>query len=103
VLKSLSDAGLKALRNADEDTYVYVQVMTTSVSAGLCVSRYDAFLYTYTTTTLPYQFAPVLVQVSLLHKGGLSGGAPATHAEAVVRNLSQYVDGFAARVRNANR
>jgi len=103
VSKSLSDAGFKVLRNADEDTYVYVQIMTTSVSAGLCVSRYDAFLYTYATTTLSYQATPVLVQVSLLHKGGLAGGAPATHAEAVVRNVKQYADEFAARIRGANR
>jgi hypothetical protein len=103
VSKSLSDAGFKVLRNADEDTYLYVQIMTTSVSAGLCVSRFDAFVYTYTTTTLSYQVTPVLVQVSLLHKGGLAGGAPATHAEAVVRNLKQYVEGCAARIRAANR
>ena len=33
--KRLSDAGFNVRRNADEDTYVYISVMTTSVSAGL--------------------------------------------------------------------
>jgi hypothetical protein len=103
VSKGLLDAGFKVRRNADEDTYVYVQVMTTSASSGLCVSRYDVFLYTHATTTLPYQSAPVLAQVSLLHKGGLTGGGPATHGEAVVKNLRQYVDEFAARIKAANR
>jgi hypothetical protein len=100
--KSLSDAGLKVRRNSDEDTYVYVHVITTSVSPGLCVSRYDVFLYSHTTTTLPYQASPVLVQVSLLRNGGLAGGAPGAHADLVVRNVKQYVDAFATRIRNAN-
>lgn len=103
VSKSLSDAGFKVRRNSDEDTYVYVHIITVSVSAGLCVSRYDAFLYTYTTATLSYQATPVLVQVSLLHKGGISGGAAGVHADAVVRSVKQYVDEFAAQIRGANR
>ena len=103
VLKSLSDAGLKALRNADEDTYVYVHVMTTSASTALCVSRYDVFLYTNTTATLSYQAKPLLVQVSLLHKGGLAGGAPGSHGDAVLKGVKQYVDEFAARIRAVNR
>ena len=103
VSKSLADAGFKVQRNADEDTYVYVQVMTTSASSGLCVSRYDVFLYTFASTTLSYQVAPVLVQVSLLHKGGLTGGAPATHGEAVVKGVKQYADEFASRIVGANR
>ena len=103
VSKHLSDAGFKVLRNSDEDTYIYVDVITSSLSSGLCVSRYDVFLYTQTTAKLSYQETPVLVQVSLLHKGGLSGGAPALHAEAVVGSVKQYVDEFAMRIRNANR
>ena len=66
VSKHLSDAGFSVRRNSDEDTYVYVNVITTSLSNGLCVSRYDAFLYTHTTAKLSYQETPVLVQVSLL-------------------------------------
>jgi hypothetical protein len=103
VSKSLSDAGLKVHRNSDEDTYVYVNVITTSLSTGLCVSRYDTFLYTHTTARLSYQDTPVLVQVSLMHKGGLAGGAPAAHAEGVLRGVMQYVDQVATRIRDANK
>ena len=100
--KRLTDAGFTVARNSDEDTYLYVLVMTTS-SAGTCISRYDAFLYTHTTAQLSYQTMPVLVQVSLLHKGGLAGGGAATHADAVVRGLQEYVDQFATRIRNAGK
>jgi hypothetical protein len=103
VLKRLSDAGFRVLRNSDEDTYVYVNIITTSLSAGLCVSRYDAFLYTHTTAKLSYQETPVLVQVSLLHKGGIAGGASGAHAEGVLRGVQEYVDQFAARIREANK
>jgi len=103
VSKPLSDAGLKVLRNSDEDTYVYVDVITTSLPSGLCVSRYDATLYTHTTAKLSYQNAPVLVQVSLLHNGGLAGGSPASHAAAVLKGVTQYIDQFAAQIRRANR
>jgi hypothetical protein len=69
----------------------------------VCVSHYDAFLYTHTTATLSYQTRPVLVQVSLLHRAGMAGGTPTLHAEAMMRDLKQYVDQFAARIRAANR
>lgn len=103
VSKSLSDAGLKVARNADEDTFVYINIMTSSMSTGFCVSRYDAVLYSYTTAKLSYQESPLLVQVSLLRNGGISGGAASVHTEAVVKALKQYVDQFAARIRNANK
>jgi hypothetical protein len=103
VSKRLSDAGFTVHRNSDEDTYVYVNIMTTSLSAGLCVSRYDVFLYTYTTAKLSYQATPVLVQVSLLHKGGLAGGASAAHADGVLRGVQEYVDQFSTRIRDANK
>ena len=103
VSKSLSDAGLQVRRNSDEDTYVYVHIITVSVSAGLCVSRYDAYLYSYTTATLSYQATPLLVQVSLLHKGGIAGGAAGVHADAVIRGVKQYVDEFATQIAGANR
>jgi hypothetical protein len=103
VSKILSDAGFAVRRNSDEDTYVYINVMTSAVSAGLCVSRYDASVYSNTTARLSHQDQPVLVQVSLLHKGGLAGGAPAAHAESVMRGVQQYVDQFAARIRAASR
>ena len=100
----LSDAGFRILRNSDEDTYVYVNVITASLSNGLCVSRYDAFLYTHTTAKLSYQGTPVLVQVSLLHKGGIAGGSPAAHAEGVLRGVQEAgIDQFSARLRDANK
>jgi hypothetical protein len=102
-MKTLTDAGLMVLRNSDEDTYVYVDVITTKLPSGLCVSRYDASLYTHTTTKLSYQETPVLVQVSLLHQGGIAGGAPAAHAQAVVQGVTQYIEQFAARIRAANK
>ena len=99
----LSKAGLKVRRNADEDTYLYVHIITTGPSNGLCVSRYDAFLYTHTTATLSYQAKPVLVQVELMRKGGLSGSALASHAGGVLRALQEYVDQFVMRISNANK
>lgn len=103
VSKRLSDAGFRVLRNSDEDTYVYVNIITTSLSTGFCVSRYDAFLYTYTTARLSYQETPVLVVVSLLHQGGITGGAPAAHAAGVLRGVQEYVDQFSTRIRDANK
>jgi len=73
------------------------------MSSGSCVSRYDVFLYTYTTATLSYQATPLLVQVSLLHKGGLAGGGPSVHGDTVLRGVKQYVDEFATQIGGANR
>ncbi len=100
--KALAGSGLKVVRNSDNETYLYVNVMTTSIQPGLCVSRYDTYLYTHTTATLSYQTAPVLVQVSLIHEGGMAGGASAGHADTIVRSLSQYIEQIAARIRRAN-
>jgi len=103
VSKRLTDAGFKVVRDSDEDSYLYVHVMTTTISANFCVSRYDVFIYTHTTATLSYQDKPVLVQVQLLHKGGLTGGAPAAHGEGVVKGVQDYVDQFVTRIRDANK
>ncbi len=102
-VRSLTDAGFKVLRNSDEDTYLYVQVMTTSGSGGLCVSRYDVFLYTNTVAPLPYQSGSTLVQVELLHSGGIAGGRIGTHADAVMGPVKKAVDEFIGRIRAANR
>jgi hypothetical protein len=99
----LSKAGLKVQRNADEDTYLYVHIITTGPSNGLCVSRYDAFLYTHTTATLSYQTKPVLVQVELMHKGSMTGSALTSHPAGVLRALQEYVDQFTTRISNANK
>jgi hypothetical protein len=101
--KRLADAGLSVRLNADEDTYVYINVMTSHAPNDLCVSRYDVFLYTHTTASLSYHTTPVLVQVSLLHEGGLAGGPAATHPAAVQRGLEQYLDLCTTRITDANR
>ena len=101
--KSLSAAGLKVLRNIDEDTYLYLRVVTAATTTGTCFSRYDAFVYSYTAATMSYGTRPALVQVSLLNRGGMSASAAKGHGEAVTRALTQYVDQFAAQIRDANR
>ena len=101
--KRLTDGGFAVRKNSDEDTYVYVNVMTTALSDGTCVTRYDAFLYTHATAKLSYGNQPVLVQVSLMHRGGLGGSAAAGHAAAVARGLENYVDLFVTQIHGANK
>ena len=101
--KRLTDGGLTVRRNSDDDTYVYVNIQTTSLPNGACASRYDAFLYTHATAKLSYRDQPVLVQVSLMHRGGIGSGAPATHQGAVVRGLENYIDLFVTQIRDANK
>jgi hypothetical protein len=101
--KPLTDAGLTVRRNSDDDTYVYVNVMSSSLPNGACVSRYDAFLYTHGTATLSYHDRPVLVQVSLMHRGGIGTSVPSAHSAAVVRGLAGFVDLFVTQIRDANK
>ena len=101
--KRLSDAGFDVRKNSDEDTYVYVNVMTTTLPSGTCVSRYDTFLYTHATANLSYRDRPVLVQVSLMHRGGIGSSVPASHAAAVSRGLENYIDLIVTQIRNANK
>jgi hypothetical protein len=101
--KRLTDGGFTVRKNSDDDTYVYVNVMTTSLSNGMCVSRYDAFLYTHATANLSYRDQPVLVQVSLMHRGGIGSSAPTAHAASVTRGLENYIDLFATQIRDANK
>jgi hypothetical protein len=101
--KRLTDGGFAVRRNSDDDTYVYVNVMTTTLSNGTCVSRYDTFLYTHGTAKLSYHDQPVLVQVSLMHRGGIGSSAPTAHAAAVVRGLEGYVDLFVTQIHDANK
>jgi hypothetical protein len=101
--KQLSDGGFSVRRNSDEDTYLYVNIMTSSAANGLCVSRYDAFLYTHAAAKLSYRDQPVLVQVSLMHRGGIGTSAPSAHGAAVVRGLAGYVDLFVTQIRDANK
>ena len=102
--KRLTAGGLTVKKNSDEDTYVYVNVQTSNLPGGTCVSRYDAFLYTHGTARLSYRDQPVLVQISLIHRGSIgSSSAPGTHAAAVTRGLENYVDLFISEIRNANK
>ena len=103
VAGKLKNAGFTVLKNTEEDSYVYVNVITGSLSTGSCVSRFDVTVYTHTTARLSYQPSPVLVQVSLLHRGGISAGATAAHAAAVVKGVSEYLDEFIARIKAANK
>jgi len=101
--KRLTDAGFQVRRNSDEDTYLYVNVITNALPTGGCVSRYDAFLYTHATANVSYRDRPVLVQVSLMHRGGIGTSAAAAHGSAVTRGLEGYVDLFVSQIRDANK
>jgi hypothetical protein len=101
--KSLAAAGLKVLRNTDEDTYLYVHVITAASATGTCFSRYDAYVYSYTGAAMSYGSRPALVQVQLLHKGGLTASGVKGHGDAVMRALTQYVDQFGEQIRGANK
>jgi hypothetical protein len=101
--RRLTAGGLSVRRNSDEDTYVYVNIITTAMPNGSCVSRYDAFLYTHATAKLAYRDQPVLVQVSLNHRGGIGASSAASHAAAVSRGLEGYVDLFVTQIRDANK
>lgn len=103
VTKRLTDAGLRIVRDSDDDTYLYVNINTVTASAALCVSRYDVTLYSHTAAQLTHTAAPVLLQVELLHKGGLAGGGPAMHADDVLKNVLEYVGQFSTRIRDANK
>jgi hypothetical protein len=101
--KALTDAGLKVVRNTDNDTYLYINVNTTAMSTGFCFTRYDVYLYSHTTATMSYGARPVLVQVALQNKGGITGSGASSHGEAVVRAIRQYAEQISARVRDVNR
>jgi hypothetical protein len=103
ISRHLTDAGFTVRKNTDDDTYVYVNIITNRLPDGSCASRYDAFLYTYATATLSHHDRPVLAQVSLMHRGGLDINRPPAHAAAVVRDLTSYVDLFVTQVRDAGR
>jgi hypothetical protein len=103
VAGKLKSAGFTVLTNTAEDSYVDVNVITGSLSTGSCVSRFDVTVYTYTTARLFYQPSPVLVQVSLLHRGGISAGAAAGHATTVIKGVSEYLDEFIDRIKAANK
>jgi hypothetical protein len=45
----------------------------------------------------------VELQVELLHKGGLVGGAPAQNGDTVTKDVLEYVDQFTTRIKNASK
>jgi hypothetical protein len=100
--KSFTDVGLKASTNSDEDTYVHVTVMTSTLPTGMCITRYDWSIYSTTEATLSYQKKPLLAQVLLAHKGGLTGSPPATHPADVVRGITDGLAQIAGIIRDAN-
>ena len=67
------------------------------------MSRYDAFLYTHASAKLSYHDQPVLVQVSLMHRGGIGSSVASAHPPAVIRGLEGYVDLFITQIRDANK
>jgi hypothetical protein len=103
VTKRMTDAGFGIVRFSDDDTYLYVNINTVTASSALCVSRYDVTVYSHAAAPLEHTASPVLLQVELLHKGGLTGGSPAVHADAVLKSVLEYVDQFSTRIRDANK
>jgi hypothetical protein len=101
--KRLTDGGFEVRRNSDDESYVYVNIMTMSLANGTCVSRYDAFLYTHATAKVSYHDRPVLVQISLAHRGGIGSSASTAHAAAVGRGLESFVDLFITQIHDANK
>ncbi len=99
--KRLTDAGFRVVRDSDDDTYLYVNINTVTASAALCVSRYDVTLYSHATAQLTHTASPVPLQAELLRRGGIAGGGPAAHGDAVVKGVLEYVEQFATRMRNA--
>jgi hypothetical protein len=103
ITNRLTAGGFTVPRNSDDDTYLYVNIATNMLPGGLCVSRYDAFLYTHATAQLSYRDQRVLAQVSLAHRGGMASGTPAANGTEVVRALEGYTDLFVAQIRDANK
>lgn len=102
VSQILADAGLKAQSEDKQDAYVVLNVVTSKLSDGACVSRYDASLVAYADATFPYLKGTVpAVEVRLLHEGGMAGGSPATHASTVMKALTASVKHFADEIRAA--
>jgi hypothetical protein len=103
IARILADAGFKTQPYGDEESYVLIGIVTSRLTDGTCVSRYDASLVSEADATFPYLKGLVSVPVTLLHEGGMAGGSPAAHASAVMDGLAKSVNGFVSRIRAANR
>ena len=100
--KKLADAGFTVRRNSDEDTYPLCEHHGVSAANGLaCPATMRS--YTHATARLPYHEQPVLVQVSLMHRGGMGTSAPAAHGAAVTPGLEGYVISSSRRSHDANK
>ena len=102
IAQVLGDAGLKAPTEDKQDAYVVVNITTSRLPDGVCVSRYDASLVAYADATFPYLRGTVpAVEVQLLHDGGIAGGSPAAHASEVMKALTASVKHFVEEIRAA--
>ena len=101
VTKRLTDAGIRVVRESDDDTYLYVNLGTVTTAAGLCVTRYDVTLYSHAAARLPHTPAAVPLQAELLHRGGLTGGTAAAHPDTVLKSVIEDVDTVATRLKAA--
>jgi hypothetical protein len=100
----LTAGGFIVRRNSsNDDAYVYINILTSNLPNGTCVSRYDAFLNANATATLAYHDQPVLVQAALSHRAGMSGGATSTHGSSVIHDLETFIDRFVTEIDNANK
>jgi hypothetical protein len=103
VSKPFTDVGLRVSRNADEDTYIHVTVMTSVFPNGTCVTRWDWSIYSTADAQLSHQDSTMLAQVVLAHKGGLSGSLPATHGADLLLSMEGGLAQMAGIIRDANR
>jgi hypothetical protein len=101
VAKILADAGFKAQPFGNEESYVLVNVVTSRLSDGTCVSRWDASLVAQADATFPYLKGLVAMEIPLLREGGIAGGSPAAHAASIMDSLAKTVSHFVSQVRAA--
>jgi hypothetical protein len=103
IARILSDAGFKTQPYHDEESYILVNVVTSKLPDGMCVSRYDASLVVQGDATFPYLKGLVSIPVQLLHDGGMTGGSAASHGSAVMDALAKSVNAFVSQIRAANK
>jgi hypothetical protein len=68
-----------------------------------CPSASAGTVTGHATAKLTYHEQPVLVQVSLIHRGGIGASTTTGHAGAVSRGLEGYIDIFLTQIRDANK
>ena len=104
VSQVLADAGLKTRTEDKQDAYVVVNIVTSKLQDGACVSRYDTSLVAYADATFPYLRGTVpAVEVRLLHDGGMAGSSPAAHASQIITALTTSVKHFVEQIRGAGK